>query len=45
MNSTTMPTSAVPQRTASAKPKSLLLHPAAKVALFAVCLLPFAYLF
>jgi methionine sulfoxide reductase heme-binding subunit len=41
----TMPTAAAPQRPARAKPKSFLLHPAAKVVLFAVCLLPFAYLF
>jgi sulfoxide reductase heme-binding subunit YedZ len=46
MNTTTMASAAAPQRQpARAKPKSLLLHPAAKVVLFAVCLLPFAYLF
>ena len=46
MNTTTMPPSAAPQRTASAKPKkSFLMHPAAKIVLFTICLLPFAYIF
>ena len=40
---TTMPTPGAPLRSASAKP--LLLHAAAKPLLFAVCLIPFAWLF
>ncbi len=45
-SATTMsPTVAAPNRPSQArKPKSLLLHPAAKVLLFAVCALPFAWL-
>ena len=47
MNTITMPstTTTTPPPAVRAKPKSWLLHPAAKVVLFAVCLLPFAYLF
>ena len=41
---TMLPTAAAPNRPAQAKRKSPLLHPAAKVVLFALCLLPFAWL-
>jgi methionine sulfoxide reductase heme-binding subunit len=46
MNTIARPSAATPPPPAArAKPKSLLLHPAAKVVLFTICLLPFAWIF
>ena len=45
MNAAAMPTATASPRPSAARAKSPLLHPAAKVLLFAVCLLPFAWLF